>query len=50
MSADEQTQFTHVLFDHKHLWIAFQETRHLRKFPQEIPAMRGGSVCLHRFR
>lgn len=29
--------FTHLLFDHKHLWIAFQETRHLRNFPEDDP-------------
>jgi hypothetical protein len=37
MTREEQQMFTHLLFDHKHLWIAFQETRHLRKFPNDDP-------------
>ena len=37
MTEAEQDVFTHLLFDHKHLWIAFQETRHLRKFPNDDP-------------
>ena len=35
MTTEETRMFTHLLFDHKHLWIAFQETRYLRKFPNE---------------
>jgi hypothetical protein len=34
---EEQKMFTHLLFDHKHLWIAFQETRHLKDFPEDDP-------------
>ena len=37
MTEEEQKMFTHLLFDHKHLWIAFQETRHLRRFPNDNP-------------
>jgi hypothetical protein len=37
MTDDEQKLFTNLMFDHKHLWIAFQETRHLREFPNEDP-------------
>jgi len=37
MTDDEQKLFTHLLFDHKHLWIAFQETKHLREFPDDDP-------------
>jgi hypothetical protein len=37
MTEEEQKMFTHLLFDHKHLWIAFQETRHLREFPDDDP-------------
>lgn len=29
--------FTKLLFSQKHLWIAFQETRHLREFPEDDP-------------
>jgi len=37
MNQDEQKLVTLLMFDHKHLWIAFQETRHLREFPNEDP-------------
>jgi hypothetical protein len=37
MTKEELQMFTHLLFDHKRLWIAFQETRHLRKFPTDDP-------------
>jgi hypothetical protein len=37
MTDEEQKLFTYLLFDHKHLWIAFQETRHLRQFPDDDP-------------
>jgi hypothetical protein len=37
MTHDETQTFTKLLFDHKHLWVAFQETRHLKKFPDEDP-------------
>jgi hypothetical protein len=37
MTDEEQKMFTHLLFDHKHLWIAFQETKHLREFPDDDP-------------
>jgi hypothetical protein len=37
MTQDEQKLFTLLLLDHKHLWIAFQETKHLREFPDEDP-------------
>jgi hypothetical protein len=34
---DENRQFTCLLFSQKHLWIAFQETKHLREFPEDDP-------------
>ena len=37
MTDDERELFINLLFDHKHLWIAFQETRHLREFPDADP-------------
>ena len=37
MTEEEQKMFTHLLFDHKHLWISFQETRHMREFPNDDP-------------
>ncbi len=37
MTEEEEKMFTHLLFDHKHLWIAFQETRYLREFPDADP-------------
>jgi hypothetical protein len=37
MNDDEEWLFRHLLFDHKHLWIAFQETKHLREFPNDDP-------------
>jgi len=37
MTQDEEKLFTLLLFDHKHLWIAFQETKHLREFPEDDP-------------
>jgi hypothetical protein len=37
VTEDEQKMFTKLLFDHKHLWTAFQATRHLREFPDDDP-------------
>jgi len=37
MTEKEEKLFTNLLFDHKHLWIAFQETRYLRKHPEDDP-------------
>lgn len=37
MTEEEQNMFTKILFDHKHLWLAFQETRYLREFPDADP-------------
>jgi hypothetical protein len=32
---NDRELFTSLLFSHKHLWIAFQEQKHLREFPDE---------------
>jgi hypothetical protein len=37
MTDEEEQMFTRLLFDHKHLWIAFQETRQLKNFPEDDP-------------
>lgn len=37
MTEDELKQFSLLLLDHKHLWTALQETKHLRKFPDDDP-------------
>jgi len=37
MTEDELKQFSLLLFDHKHLWTALQETKHLREFPNDDP-------------
>jgi hypothetical protein len=33
----EMDELTKLLFSQKHLYIAFQETRHLREFPDDNP-------------
>jgi hypothetical protein len=37
VTTEEEKMFMHLFSDHKHLWIAFQETRHLREFPEDDP-------------
>ena len=37
METIDKQQFMALLFSQKHLWIAFQETRHLREFPDDDP-------------
>ena len=37
MTEDELKQFSLLLFDHKHLFTALQETKHLREFPNDDP-------------
>ena len=34
---DELQRFTSLFFSQKHLWISFQETKHLREFPDDDP-------------
>jgi hypothetical protein len=37
MTEDEEKLFSTLMFDHKHLWIALQETKHLNEFPDDDP-------------
>jgi hypothetical protein len=37
VTEEELKLFSLLLFDHKHLWIAFQETKYLREFPNADP-------------
>lgn len=37
MTEEEEKLFSLLLFDHKHLWTALQETKHLREFPDDDP-------------
>lgn len=34
---DDRDLFTKLLFNHKHLWIAYQVTKHLKEFSQDDP-------------
>jgi hypothetical protein len=34
MTTEEAMQFSNLLFSHKHLWIAFQESRYLAEHPE----------------
>jgi|ERR1035437_3481884 hypothetical protein len=37
--------FTKLLFNHKHLWIAYQTVRHLKEFPDDDPETVHGRFC-----
>ncbi len=37
MDSGSLKRFTELLFSQKHLWIAFQETKHLKEFPSDDP-------------
>jgi len=37
MTEAEGRQFSLLLFDHKHLWVAVQVAKHLRVFPHDDP-------------
>ncbi len=37
MATDDLKLFTDLFFSQKHLWIAFQETKHLKEFPLDDP-------------
>ena len=45
MTHEEEMTFSQLLFDHKHLYIAFQETRHLKNFPDEDPSAVHDRFC-----
>jgi hypothetical protein len=42
---DDNKLFTTLLFNHKHLWIAYQTVRRLKDFPDEDPETVHGRFC-----
>lgn len=41
----DQVLLTRLIFNHKHLWIAFQEVKHLKEFPDDDPELVHERFC-----